>query len=82
MLGLFEHAPFEEETLTLSPGDVIVAFSDGVSEALNEAGDEYTDERLLASVQRQPRAVAPGAARRRCSPTCAGSADAPRQATT
>jgi serine phosphatase RsbU (regulator of sigma subunit) len=50
VLGLFEHAAFEEETLQLSPGDVIVAFSDGVSEALNEAGDEFTDERLLTSV--------------------------------
>ena len=51
VLGLFEHAAWEEETLTLSPGDVIVAFSDGVSEALNEAGDEYTDERLVETVQ-------------------------------
>src|SRR5207253_10293415 len=50
VLGLFEHATFEQETLSLAPGDVIVAFSDGVSEALNEAGDEFTDERLLASL--------------------------------
>ena len=51
VLGLFEHAQFEEETVKLEPGDVIIAFSDGVTEALNEAGDEYTDERLLAAVQ-------------------------------
>ena len=38
MLGLFESATFEEETVTLLPGDVIVAFSDGVTEALNPAG--------------------------------------------
>ncbi|MBI4484553.1 MAG: SpoIIE family protein phosphatase, partial [Acidobacteria bacterium] len=50
VLGLFDHAAFDEEALTLAPGDVIVAFSDGVSEAMNEAGEEYTDERLLASV--------------------------------
>jgi sigma-B regulation protein RsbU (phosphoserine phosphatase) len=50
VLGLFEQVPFEEEVLQLSPGDVVIAFSDGVSEALNEAGDEYSDERLLASV--------------------------------
>ena len=30
---------------------VIIAFSDGVTEALNERGDEYTDERLVASVE-------------------------------
>ena len=34
----------------LTPGDVIVAFSDGVSEAMNEAAEEYTDERLIAAV--------------------------------
>jgi serine phosphatase RsbU (regulator of sigma subunit) len=50
ILGLFEHATFEEETVTLARGDVIVAFSDGVSEALNEAGEEYDEERLLAAV--------------------------------
>ena len=50
VLGLFEDASYEEDTVTLAPGDVIIAFSDGVSEALNEAGDECTDERLLASV--------------------------------
>ena len=51
VLGLFEHAAFDEETLSLSPGDVIVAFSDGVSEAMNEAGDEFTDQRLLAAIE-------------------------------
>ena len=41
-------ASFDEEALRLEPGDLIVAFSDGVSEALNEAGEEFTDDRLLA----------------------------------
>ncbi len=52
VLGLFEHVVFEEETVALSPGDFIVAFSDGVTEALDIAGEEYTDERLLASIER------------------------------
>ncbi len=51
VLGLFEHSAFEEETLSLMPGDVVIAFSDGVSEAFNEAGEEFTDERLLASIE-------------------------------
>jgi serine phosphatase RsbU (regulator of sigma subunit)/pSer/pThr/pTyr-binding forkhead associated (FHA) protein len=51
VLGLFENASYDEATVTLAPGDVIIAFSDGVSEALNEAGEEYTDDRLLASVK-------------------------------
>jgi serine phosphatase RsbU (regulator of sigma subunit) len=54
VLGLFEHASFEEETVQLQPGDAIVVFSDGVTEALNPQGDEYTDERLVASVTARP----------------------------
>ncbi len=50
VLGLFELASFEEETVQLHPGDVIIAFSDGVTEAMNEAGDEFTDDRLIASL--------------------------------
>jgi phosphoserine phosphatase RsbU/P len=50
VLGLFEHANFDDETICLKPGDLIVSFSDGVSEAMNEAGDEYTDDRLIACV--------------------------------
>jgi phosphoserine phosphatase RsbU/P len=52
VLGVFEHAVFEEETLTLGRGDVLIAFSDGVTEAMNDAGEEFTDERLLASLDR------------------------------
>src|SRR5205085_4414959 len=48
VLGLFEAASFEEETLTLVPGDLIVLFSDGVTEAMNKEGEEFTDDRLIA----------------------------------
>jgi phosphoserine phosphatase RsbU/P len=48
VLGLFEEATFEEETVTLEKGDLIVAFSDGVTEAMNPDNEEFTDDRLLA----------------------------------
>lgn len=48
-LGLFEQAAFEEETLSLDSGDRLVLFSDGVTEARNAAGEEFGDERLIAS---------------------------------
>jgi len=48
VLGLFDHAQFEEETLTLQPGDLIVMFSDGVTEAMNSEGEEFTDDRLIS----------------------------------
>jgi len=52
VLGLFEQSTFEEETVALQPGDFVIVFSDGVTEALNMAGEEYMDERLLASIDR------------------------------
>src|SRR5262249_55708375 len=52
VLGVFENAPFEEETVRLQRGDSIIAFSDGVTEALNPAGEEFGDPRLLASVEK------------------------------
>ena len=51
ILGLFEHATFEEGTVQLQPGDLLVAFSDGVTEALNAGGEEYGEERLLEVVR-------------------------------
>lgn len=42
--------PYQTEVLQLQKDDLIVLFTDGVSEALNTAGDEYSDERLEALV--------------------------------
>jgi sigma-B regulation protein RsbU (phosphoserine phosphatase) len=33
------------------PGDTVVVFSDGVSEALDSMGEEFGDDRVLASIQ-------------------------------
>ena len=38
ILGLFEHATFEEETVRVTPGDILVTFSDGVTEAQPSRG--------------------------------------------
>lgn len=46
MVGAFEWAKYEEEAAALAPGDLLVIFSDGISEAENEAGEEYGEERL------------------------------------
>jgi sigma-B regulation protein RsbU (phosphoserine phosphatase) len=51
ILGLFELATFEEDTITIEPGDILVTFSYGVTEALNVACDEYGEDRLFACVE-------------------------------
>ena len=48
ILGLFDFASYDQDTVHLEPGDVLVVFSDGISEALDVAGEEYGDDRLIA----------------------------------
>jgi serine phosphatase RsbU (regulator of sigma subunit)/pSer/pThr/pTyr-binding forkhead associated (FHA) protein len=48
ILGLFPQAAYEEATLALEDGDVLVVFSDGVTEAFNVEGEEFGEERMLA----------------------------------
>jgi sigma-B regulation protein RsbU (phosphoserine phosphatase) len=50
-LGSFFGVSYDELTLPLHEGDVFVFGSDGVTEAMNAAGDEFGSERLLSVVQ-------------------------------
>jgi serine phosphatase RsbU (regulator of sigma subunit) len=52
IVGLFEAATFEEETVSLSPGDWLIVFSDGVSEAMSASGDEYGESRIVSVVEK------------------------------
>jgi phosphoserine phosphatase RsbU/P len=52
IVGLFEGAAYEEETVTLESGDWLVVFSDGVSEAMSATGEEYGESRILTCVQK------------------------------
>ncbi len=38
--------PYESESVQLNSEDAIILFTDGVTEAMNKANEEYTDERL------------------------------------
>ena len=51
IVGLFEDATFEEETIPLEPGDLLVVFSDGLSEAVDPEGHEFEDARIIDAVQ-------------------------------
>ena len=52
IVGLFEGATFEEETVSLNPGDWLIVFSDGVSEALSADGEEFGETRIVQTVQK------------------------------
>lgn len=50
VVGLFDDIPYDEDTVQLTPGDIFLAYSDGVTEPENDYG-EFGEERLLALVQ-------------------------------
>jgi sigma-B regulation protein RsbU (phosphoserine phosphatase) len=53
VLGLMLDADFHSERLRLSAGDRLLLYSDGVTEAGNEAGEEFGAERLASLLEHQ-----------------------------
>ncbi|MGH9722347.1 MAG: PP2C family protein-serine/threonine phosphatase [Bryobacteraceae bacterium] len=51
VVGLFRPAIFEQGALVLEPGDVLVGFTDGISEAMNHDDEEWGEERLLPAIE-------------------------------
>jgi sigma-B regulation protein RsbU (phosphoserine phosphatase) len=51
IIGVFRQTRFQEEILQLDPGDTLVVFSDGLTEALNCDDHEFGEERLLSCLQ-------------------------------
>ena len=47
LLGIIPNVPYFPGYITLAPNDFIVLFTDGVTEAMGEAMEEYTEQRLL-----------------------------------
>lgn len=45
-VGMFEHLSYEQETIQMQSGDILVAFTDGLPEALNIEEEEFSEERL------------------------------------
>jgi serine phosphatase RsbU (regulator of sigma subunit) len=59
-LGIMANADFREGKTRLHPGDVLVIYSDGVSEAVNPKGEEFGPTRLYETVARNLDASAAG----------------------
>lgn len=51
VLGILPDFSFQEEMLTLAAGDVLLIYSDGVTEAVNAAGEDFGEDRLIDLVQ-------------------------------
>jgi phosphoserine phosphatase RsbU/P len=57
ILGIMKSVPLESASVVLGSGDLLVLFTDGITEAVNRKGDQFGDERLeplLASLSHLP----------------------------
>jgi sigma-B regulation protein RsbU (phosphoserine phosphatase) len=50
VIGLFDHMTYEEASISLRPGEIFLAYSDGVTEPENDFG-EFGEKRLIALVR-------------------------------
>ncbi|MBN1562165.1 SpoIIE family protein phosphatase [candidate division KSB1 bacterium] len=51
-LGVLKSIPFDNGIMQLAPGDMLVFYTDGIIEAMNTKGEEYSFDRLLACLNR------------------------------
>jgi sigma-B regulation protein RsbU (phosphoserine phosphatase) len=51
VIGLFGPARYEQASIQLQPGDTMVLFTDGISEAMNHADEEFDEPRLMEAVR-------------------------------
>ncbi len=52
LLGMIPNVVYEYETISLQPGDRLVMFTDGVTEAMDKSGSQYEEPRLEALLQK------------------------------
>ena len=54
VLGLFTQWSCEVKKIAVGPGDMLVIYTDGVTEAPNQAGEEFGESRLMKIVRAHP----------------------------
>jgi serine phosphatase RsbU (regulator of sigma subunit) len=52
-VGFFEHVTYADQNEQLQSGDVLVVYSDGVTEALDVQGQEFGEERLVVILEKR-----------------------------
>ncbi|MGE0128846.1 MAG: SpoIIE family protein phosphatase [Blastocatellales bacterium] len=59
-VGITPFGDYREGWVEIEPGDVLVIYSDGVTESLDEQGEEFGEARLIEIVQKNRGRTAPG----------------------
>ncbi|MBL7995055.1 SpoIIE family protein phosphatase [bacterium] len=52
VVAMMETFPYDEETVSFLPGDTLIIYSDGISEAMNDKEEEFGEERLEALLKK------------------------------
>ncbi len=47
IVGIMPDVPYEEETIPFNSGDLLVIYSDGITEAMDNAEEEFGEQRLI-----------------------------------
>lgn len=63
-LGIYEEVTYDEISLTLDPGDILVFHSDGIGDTQNDAGDFFGDDRVARIIAENAALTADGLADR------------------
>ena len=58
VIGLIEDCVYQQGSVALTEGDVLVAYTDGISEAMNAVNEEWGEDRMMAAVGPQRAASA------------------------
>jgi len=53
VLGMFDSASYQSRTLHLDKGDILVVYSDGLTDAQNQQEEMFGEERLLKIIQQE-----------------------------
>ena len=51
MIGLLPAAAYTQYLFQMLPGDILFAFSDGISEAMNASDDEWGEDQMIAEAK-------------------------------
>lgn len=51
VIGIFADSKYEQETIHSFPGDLLVAYTDGIVESMNEYGEEFGEHRLVQLIE-------------------------------
>jgi sigma-B regulation protein RsbU (phosphoserine phosphatase) len=51
VVGLLETFPYQQGSVSLAPGDLLIAYTDGISEAMNFADEEWGEDRMMKTVE-------------------------------